>query len=124
LDRYLLVLIGWGLGALARYIAATFITQRYGALFPWGTFAINVTGSFAIGLLMTIFTERVTHPYWRLLLVVGFLGGYTTFSSFEYETLQAVRSGARWIGLLNVVCSVAFGYAAVWLGALLGGSGK
>jgi CrcB protein len=116
-----LVLIGGGMGALARYITATLITQRYGVTFPWGTFVVNITGSFAIGLLMTLFTQRVMHPYWRLLLVVGFLGGYTTFSSFEYETLQAVRSGARWIGLLNAVCSVIMGYIAVWLGTLIGG---
>ena len=69
---------------------------------------------------MAIFSERLVHPYWRLLLVVGFLGGYTTFSSFEYETLQAVRGGSRWIGLLNVVASVLAGYLAVWAGMLLG----
>jgi len=111
-----MVLIGGGVGALARYIAATLITQRYGTTFPWGTFLINVSGSFAIGVLMTLFAERMAHPYWRLLLVVGFLGGYTTFSSFEYETLAAVEGGSRWIGLLNVVGSVVCGYAAVWLG--------
>lgn len=95
--------------------------QRFSSTFPWGTFVINVTGSFAIGLLMTILTERMLHPYWRLLLVIGFFGGYTTFSSFEYETLQAVRQGTRWIGLLNVVGSVVCGYFAVWLGVLLAG---
>jgi CrcB protein len=81
--------------------------------------AINITGSFLIGLLMTLLSERLPHPNWRLLLVVGFLGGYTTFSSFEWETFSAVRGGGFWIGLLNVLGSVCFGYAAVWLGALL-----
>lgn len=119
LDRYAMVLIGGGVGALARYIAATTIMQRLGAAFPWGTFFINVSGSFAVGVLMILFTQRLTHPYWRLLLVVGFLGGYTTFSSFEYETLAAVERGSRWIGLLNVVASVVCGYAAVWLGTAL-----
>ena len=114
-----MVLIGGGVGALARYIAATIVTQRYGATFPWGTFVINVSGSFAIGVLMTLFTERMVNPYWRLLLVVGFLGGYTTFSSFEYETLAAVEGGSRWVGLLNVVSSVVCGYTAVWLGTAL-----
>ena len=119
MDRYLLVLIGGGLGALARYIAATFITQRYGGLFPWGTFAINVTGSFAIGLLMTIFTERVMHPYWRLLLVVGFLGGYTTFSAFEWETIALGRTSPV-LAILYCGSSVLLGLLACWLGVTLG----
>jgi CrcB protein len=93
---------------------------KYGGRFPLGTFVINVSGSFLIGLLMTLMSERwQPHPNLRLFLVVGVLGGYTTFSSFEYETLQAARSGERWLGLLYVVGSVAAGYAAVWLGAVL-----
>jgi len=69
---------------------------------------------------MTILTERFKlDPNWRLLLVVGFLGGYTTFSSFEWETYTAVRDGALWTGMLNVVSSIMVGYVAVWLGAML-----
>ncbi len=118
--RYLLVLIGGGGGALARYVAASAIMTRFGGRFPLGTLAINVSGSFLIGFLMTAFTERLQlDPAWRLLLVVGFLGGYTTFSSFEWETYSAVRDGGFWIGMLNVVSSVALGYAAVWLGSAL-----
>ncbi len=117
--KYLLVVAGGGIGSLARYLAGTAITTRFGGLFPLGTMVINVTGSFLIGLLMTILSERMPHPNWRLLLVVGFLGGYTTFSSFEWETFSAVRAGGFWIGLANVIGSVAFGYAAVWLGAVL-----
>jgi len=83
-----------------------------------GTVVINITGSFLIGFLMTALTERLApSPNWRLILVVGFLGGYTTFSSFEWETLGLVRDGARWLALLNVVGSVVIGYLAVWLGA-------
>ena len=93
---------------------------RYGGRFPLGTFIINVSGSLLIGVLMTLFTERLNpHPSWRLFLIVGVLGGYTTFSSFEWETYQAMRDGARWIGLFYVLASVLFGYAGVWLGALL-----
>jgi CrcB protein len=93
---------------------------RYGGRFPLGTFLINVSGSFLIGILMTLFTEQLRpHPNWRLFSVVGILGGYTTFSSFEYETFQAVRDGEHWIGLLYVASSVLLGYAGVWLGALL-----
>jgi len=93
---------------------------KYGGRFPLGTFLINVSGSFLIGILMTLFTERLDpHPNWRLFSVVGILGGYTTFSSFEYETYQAVRDGEHWMGLLYVASSVLLGYAGVWLGALL-----
>lgn len=120
IGQYLLVMLGGAAGSLARYVAGMAIMARLGGRFPLGTLVINVTGSFLIGLLMALFTERFhPHPYWRLLLVVGFLGGYTTFSSFEYETYSAVRAGTPWMGLINVVASVAMGYAAVWLGALL-----
>ena len=114
------MLAGAGLGGLARYMAGTWIMTRYGGRFPLGTMVINVTGSFLIGVLMTLLTERLhPHPNWRLFLVIGVLGGYTTFSSFEYETFQAVRDGARWMGLLYMTGSVALGYCGVWLGAVL-----
>lgn len=118
--RYLLVVIGGGTGALARYVAASAIMTRFGGKFPLGTLVINITGSFLIGFLMTILTERFNlDPNWRLLLVVGFLGGYTTFSSFEWETYSSVREGGLWTGMLNVVSSVMLGYVAVTLGSML-----
>lgn len=120
MDRYLVVLAGAGLGGLARYVAGSWIMLKYGGRFPLGTLIINVTGSFLIGVLMTLLTERFNpHPNWRLFLVVGVLGGYTTFSSFEYEIYQSVRDGARWMGLLYLTGSVALGYMGVWMGALL-----
>lgn len=120
LDRYLVVLAGAGLGGLARYVAGTWISGKFGVRFPLGTFLINITGAFLIGVLMILLTERFQpHPNWRLFLVVGVLGGYTTFSSFEYETFQAVRSGAHWIGLGYLVGSVLFGYLGVWSGVVV-----
>ncbi len=120
MDRYLVVMLGAALGGLSRYVLGTAIMDRYGGSFPLGTVAINVSGSFLIGIVMTLLTERwQVHPNWRLFLVVGVLGGYTTFSSFEFETLQAVRGGGQLIALLNVVGSVTLGYIAVWLGALI-----
>jgi fluoride exporter len=110
---------GGAVGSLLRYVASTAIMARLGTRFPAGTLVVNISGSFLIGLLMTLLTERLQlHTNWRMFLVVGFLGGYTTFSTFEYETYRAVRDGGAWIGLLNVVGSVAFGYAAVWVGEM------
>ena len=114
-----MVLLGGGAGSLARYLLSTVIMERAGVRFPLGTVVINISGSFLIGLLMTVFAERIPHPNLRLLLVVGFLGGYTTFSSFEWETLGLVREGERWLALVNAFGSVIVGYAAVWLGAAL-----
>lgn len=119
MDKYLVVLSGAGIGGLARYLLGTWIMAKYGGRFPLGTFLINVSGSFFIGVFMTLLTERLQpHPNWRLFLVVGVLGCYTTFSSLEYETLQAFRDGERWMGLLYVSGSVLVGFLAVWLGAL------
>jgi CrcB protein len=116
-----LILAGGGVGSLARYLVGTAIMTRFATRFPLGTLFVNVTGSFLIGLLMTLLTERFRpHPNLRLVLVVGFLGGYTTFSTFEWETYATVREGGFWLGLANIVGSVALGYAAVWLGALVG----
>lgn len=116
--RFLLIAVCGGAGSLARYLAGTAVTARYGSRFPWGTLVVNVTGSFLIGLIMTLLTEKVAiSPNWRFALVVGFLGGYTTFSSFEWETYAAIRAGGFWIGALNVIGSVLLGYAAVWLGS-------
>ena len=120
MDRYLVVLAGAGIGGLARYVAGSWIMLKYGGRFPLGTMFINVSGSFLIGVLMTLLTERLNpHPNWRLFLVVGFLGGYTTFSSFEYEIFQSVRDGARWMAMFYLTGSVALGYLGVWMDALL-----
>jgi CrcB protein len=119
--KYLLILLGGAVGSLSRYLLTTAIVTRYGLKFPIvGTMAINVTGCFLIGLLMTWITERFgADSNLRPLLVIGFLGGYTTFSSFEWETYSAIRAGGFWIGIFNMVGSVTLGYAAVWLGAML-----
>lgn len=118
MERYLLVLLGGATGSLTRYVVGTAIMNRVGGRFPLGTVFINITGSFLIGFIMTMLTERLSpHPNLRLVLVVGFLGGYTTFSSFEWESFGLMRDDARWLALLNLVGSVVLGYLAVWLGA-------
>lgn len=119
MERYLIIMAGGAIGTLARYAAASAIIGRINSRFPFGTFFVNISGCLLIGALMTILAERGAHPNWRLGLVVGFLGGYTTFSSFEYETYLSTRTGFQFIALLNVTASVVVGYLAVWLGAAL-----
>ena len=118
MGKYLVIVLGGGIGSLSRFLVGTAIMNRYSGRFPLGTFVINVSGSFLIGVLMMLLTDRLSlHPYRRLGLVVGFLGGYTTFSSFEWETLASTWEGNSWVGLLYVVSSVTAGYIAVWVGA-------
>jgi CrcB protein len=116
------LIIGMGgfFGAIARYGVALWIGQKWGRSFPLGTFVINVSGSFLIGLLMTLMAERFTeNPQWRLLLVVGFLGAYTTFSTFEYET-GALLKDSEWLyASLNVIGSVFVGFIALKLGEVI-----
>jgi CrcB protein len=120
LDRYLMVLFGGAAGSLARYLVANAVQARIAGKFPYGTFFINITGSFLVGVIMTILSERLdVHPNWRLLLVVGFLGGYTTFSAYEWETYYLARFGHRGLAMLNGLGSVILGYLAVWLGATI-----
>lgn len=120
LNSVLVVLFGGGLGAALRFLVATYITRRYGGLFPLGTVVINITGSFLIGILMTFFLSRPeVNPAWRLFLVTGILGGFTTFSSFEWETLATWKGGAPLVALANVAVSVSVGFLGVWLGFAL-----
>ncbi len=116
----LIIGIGGFFGAITRYGVAVWIGQRWGRSFPLGTFIINVSGSFLIGLLMTLMTEKIIeNPQWRLLLVVGFLGAYTTFSTFEYETGALLKDGEWLYASLNVVLSVAMGFIALKLGEVI-----
>jgi CrcB protein len=117
---YLLIGVGGFIGAITRYILAVWIGERWGRSFPLGTFVINVSGSFLIGLLMTLLAERfMVNPQWRLLLVVGFLGAYTTFSTFEYETGALLKDGELLLAGLNVVFSVLAGFIALKLGEVI-----
>ena len=121
MDRYLCVILGGGAGSLARYLVGRAIVQRFpNANFAIGTFLINVSGSFLIGLLMGILVERLRlSHFWQLTVVVGFLGGYTTFSSFEYDAYLDARGGHHLAAVCYLAGSVVLGYGAVWLGSWL-----
>jgi CrcB protein len=111
----LLVGIGGFFGAIARYVVATLVVARVGEAWPWGTFLINMSGCFAIAFFMTLTTERilVLHEAWRFLFPIGFVGAYTTFSTYEYETARLVEEGAWARALAYVVASTVVGYLAV-----------
>ena len=117
MDRYLLVFLGGGLGAMARFALGSFVARVYASTFPLGTFLINVSGSLLIGFLMALFQNRPALPVnWRLLLVTGILGGFTTFSSFEWEGLMGIKNQGSFMGVLYLSGSVLLGLAAAWLG--------
>jgi CrcB protein len=118
--KYVVVGVGGFLGAIARYSLGTYIGGRYGVRFPLGTFVINVSGSFLIGLILTLLARTTASTYWRYLIPIGFLGAYTTFSTFEFETLRAIQDGQLMTGFLNVALSLVAGFIAVWVGAELG----
>lgn len=117
---YLWVALGGAAGAVARYGVAQWAAARWGMTFPWGTLAVNVTGSLAIGFLMALFLTRGADSTLRLLLVTGFLGGYTTFSAFSYETL-ALLEARRWdTAFVYALGSVVLGAIACGIGLGLG----
>lgn len=118
--NYIVVFLGGGIGSVFRFVLATWIGQRWGRSFPLGTFVINVSGSFLIGLLMTLMAERfLENPELRLLLVVGGLGGYTTFSTFQYETGRLAADGELVYAALNIVLSVLVGFTALKFGEVI-----
>lgn len=112
--QYLYVFLGGGLGAVCRYLATTAIGARFGMMFPFGTLFVNTLGSFLMALIMGFLltmakaNNLLTEPL-RLLLTVGFLGGFTTFSSFSMETLTLIRSGSVVLAFSNIAANVLLG---------------
>lgn len=121
LERWFLVAVGGAAGALARYLVGGWVSERLGIGFPWGTAFVNVTGSFLLGLLGVLAYERLLLPPETLtLLGVGFLGSYTTFSTWQYETFRLLENGSWPYGLVNLLASPVLGLGGVVLGAVLG----
>jgi CrcB protein len=124
----MLLAIGGALGTNARYWLGVWLGEaswrahsEWLSAFPVGTFVINVTGSFVLGVVGVIFMDKMPeYRHWFLLLGTGFCGGYTTFSTFEWETLQLLRTQSYALAAANVLASVIVGFLGVWLGAVLG----
>lgn len=121
LSQIAAVAIGGAFGASARYLLGGWVAARAGAGFPWGTLIINVTGSFLLCFLATLAVERYRiPPIWYILLGTGFCGGYTTFSTFSYETLRLAAEGSWGRAAANVAASVGAGLVAGVLGFIAG----
>lgn len=120
---YLWVALGSALGGVARYWCSGFVAARVGEVFPWGTFVVNVVGSFVIGFFATLTAPDngwLVPTEVRVFVMVGFCGGYTTFSSFSLQTLNLVRDGEFLFASANVLGSVAICMLSVYLGYLGG----
>ena len=120
MQKYLLIAIGGALGSIARYWVGSAIAGRMGTRFPFGTFIINLTACIIIGFSLTYLGKRAgISPAWRYFIPVGFIGAYSTFSTYEWETLSTLRAGAFALASLYAFGSLILGLAAVWCGAVL-----
>ncbi|WP_255489801.1 fluoride efflux transporter CrcB [Dysgonomonas sp. 25] len=116
--KILLVGLGGGLGSILRFLTSTYINRWYIQAFPMGTFVVNIVGCFLIGLLMAMAGKYLNEDL-RLLLITGFCGGYTTFSTFSAENMFLLQNGNYATLGLYILASVAVGLLAVWLGDAL-----
>jgi CrcB protein len=127
-QQYLVIGLGGALGSMLRFGVGSLIdtaVQKTGYIFPWGTIVVNITGCFVIGFVFTISTSEgrmMLSPLTRNFITIGILGGYTTFSSFSWQTLSLAQDGQWWSAAANVLLSVVLCLVGVWLGAMFAGS--
>jgi len=120
LQKYLLIAFGGALGSVARYWVGSTIAGRAGIKFPYGTMVVNITACLVIGFTLTYMGKRADlNPAWRFFVPIGFIGAYSTFSTYEWETLSTLRSGAFALAAIYAGGSLILGLAATWCGAAL-----
>jgi len=120
LQKYFLIAVGGSLGAIARYWVGSEVANRLGTKFPYGTFVINISACVIIGFSLTYLGKRADlNPAWRFLIPTGFVGAYSTFSTYEWETLSSLRTGAFSLAALYAIGSLVLGLVAAWAGAVL-----
>ena len=119
--NYAVVFVGGGIGAAMRYWLSGSVYRFIGVDFPYGTLLVNVLGCFLIGFLMSFFEERFSvQPVLRVFLTIGVLGGFTTFSTFSYETVALLKDGSYLWGTANVIYSVLNCLGGCWIGSVIG----
>ena len=115
--KWLFIAVGGAIGSVLRYAVQGWFRDAFGARFPWGTFVVNISGCLVIGLLAGYFAgPRLVREEYRIGLMIGVLGGYTTFSSFGLETFSLASDGQLRLALVNMVMSCVVGFVAVWIG--------
>jgi len=115
------IAVAGAIGALARYGLEGLVSRRVPSAFPWGTFAVNISGSFALGFLFTVLTERLTvAPWLRAAVTIGLLGAYTTFSTLSFETYRLLEDRALGLAAANAFGTLAGGLLAVYVGVVAG----
>jgi CrcB protein len=118
MERFLLICLGGAAGTGARYLIAVWSAQRLGSAFPYGTLIVNLTGCFVIAAVMHAALTLGWSPTVRAAITIGFIGGLTTYSSFNYETMRLIEEGAPATAVLNLAVTVLGGFAAGWLGLM------
>lgn len=119
LKTIMLLFIGGGIGANLRYWFSGFVSERSTSLFPWGTMLVNISGSLAIGVIMGIIIYTDVSSDWRKFFVFGLLGGYTTFSTFSYETFNLLQEKSYLLAFVNIFMSVGLCLFAVYVGLII-----
>ena len=120
MQKYFLIALGGAFGSMARYWVGSTVVNRMVTKFPYGTFVINITACAIIGFSLTLLAKRADlNPAWRFFVPVGFIGAYSTFSTYEWETLSTIRTGAFFLGALYAVSSLVLGLVAVWCGSVI-----
>ncbi|MGC9109832.1 MAG: fluoride efflux transporter CrcB [Caldimicrobium sp.] len=120
MDKYLVIAFGGAVGAIGRYLVGVYSAKLLGTNFPYGTLIVNVLGSFLIGFFMTLFLGKLSlNPVWRLFVAVGFCGGFSTMSSFSFETLMLLSDGEYLMAFLNVFLNVFLSLGFTILGRVL-----
>lgn len=120
MQKYFFIALGGSLGAIARYWVGSAVASRLGTRFPYGTFAINLSACLILGFSLVYLGKRAElNPAWRYLIPTGFIGAYSTFSTYEWETLSSIRSGAFSLAAFYSIGSLILGLVAAWAGAAL-----